>query len=146
MKSLNLDIEELILKNFDNNYSKVIQYYSDIGVIKEEYNYEGDNIEEAVAELNKEANIGEEFKAVTHQDGTQQIVKVAKIESIIPLELAQKCDQIGKELKDDVTTDFTERELNSFRKLRHRLVDGEEIPDEMLELLGAQKGEIFDLA
>lgn len=66
MKSLNLDIEELILKNFDNNYSKVIQYYSDIGVIKEEYNYEGDNIEEAVAELNKEANIGEEFKAVTH--------------------------------------------------------------------------------
>lgn len=43
-KSLNLDVEELILKNFDYNGGLEQQFYSDVGVVKEEFEYNGNDI------------------------------------------------------------------------------------------------------
>jgi len=54
-KSLNLDVEELILKNFDTNAGFEQQFYTDVGVVQEEYEYNGEDIEKSVKELNNEA-------------------------------------------------------------------------------------------
>lgn len=56
------------------------------------------------------------------------------------MELAAKCEAKAKELQEELLAEgeeeLTGEMIERFKKFRYRLVDGEEIPDELLEILG----------
>lgn len=79
------------MKDFDENVSEMLYEYSDVGVVKEEIKYDGNEIEKVVAQLNMEAEFGEEYKIVEDEEThAKRIIKVAKLEFIYPIEAIQK--------------------------------------------------------
>ncbi len=71
----------------ENKQYEALLKYSDIGAVKQVYELEeGQNPEEKVRYLNATiASFGEEFK-IHEQDGQKVIVKIAKVQNIIPLD------------------------------------------------------------
>lgn len=63
---------------------------SDIGVVKEEFEYAGNDFEGMVKKLNMEAEFGEEYQLVETSDNKKKIVKIAKLEHLMPVDLKER--------------------------------------------------------
>lgn len=62
----------------------------DIGIVKEQFDYSGNDFEGMVRKLNMEAEFGEEYQVVETQDKKKKIVKIAKLEPLMPVQLRQR--------------------------------------------------------
>ena len=79
----------------ETHIPRVLRFASDVGVVKETYKYEGEDIDEDIKELNRiEAEFGEEYKKSINNEGKETVVKVEKLDHIFPLEAVEKMTQI----------------------------------------------------